>query len=579
MQVKPFVATRVGELPLNRNRPIKPGEKLRLIIAPSNQEALNRAATHLEINNPLERQIVRAALPSYDPTKLIVFDMMIDEKWLKGAYKVSILDIKGSVIGSGYFFVDNTTLKIPSRIVNPHWRINYSLKIKNPTDKPIGNFSAYIALPITVPPYQIVKNLTIFPRQLKTSTDIEGNHWTRFEIARIAPLEAHQLSYTALVETRPFLISQNYQKIGQNKYTRQFLSKYLLAEPHIESDDPTIVKLAREIQASKPLQFVKEAIKIINQKITYEIQEGEFGAAYAIKTGKGDCTEFAALFVALCRARGIPARTVAGFGYNGKWERHGSAEVLLGGRWMPIDPTGQKEKIFIGFLPTNILLTRGNWMGGTLAKEISYKYQVMERTQSLAVDIDWKISYGNEHQRKESTNQLETSVRILEPKKLSEKELTVQIIDFSKRKAESHVKPQQQNKEKNQEKEKIKLIAPSEGIIKVPQKKGHNQSPREKFDLKVSVPDVIRAQSIIHPSIELRNPSEHIMRGCFEIRLLQDGIIKLLSCQGIIVPPEKRKQFSPKIKLDLPGINELTFIFTNRIGRRLVRVDKKISVY
>jgi transglutaminase-like putative cysteine protease len=57
---------------------------------------------------------------------------------------------------------------------------------------------------------------------------------------------------------------------------------------------------------------------------------------------KGDCTEHALLFVALCRAAGLPARRVSGLVYAGPAERsfgmHAWAEVYVG-QWVDVDPT------------------------------------------------------------------------------------------------------------------------------------------------------------------------------------------------------------------------------------------------
>jgi len=57
---------------------------------------------------------------------------------------------------------------------------------------------------------------------------------------------------------------------------------------------------------------------------------------------RGDCTEHAALFVTLARAAGIPAREVGGLLWVeelGAFGGHAWAEVALGGRWVPVDPT------------------------------------------------------------------------------------------------------------------------------------------------------------------------------------------------------------------------------------------------
>ncbi|MEZ4268656.1 MAG: transglutaminase-like domain-containing protein [Myxococcota bacterium] len=66
-------------------------------------------------------------------------------------------------------------------------------------------------------------------------------------------------------------------------------------------------------------------------------------ASAILARGVGDCTEHTTLFVALCRAAGIPARPVFGVAYLGAGSRafgyHAWAEVELDGRWVPVDPT------------------------------------------------------------------------------------------------------------------------------------------------------------------------------------------------------------------------------------------------
>jgi len=68
----------------------------------------------------------------------------------------------------------------------------------------------------------------------------------------------------------------------------------------------------------------------------------QLGALGALKQKIGDCTEHSDLFVALCRAKGIPARICDGYIMNpnkGVTPRHMWAEFYskrLG--WIPVDP-------------------------------------------------------------------------------------------------------------------------------------------------------------------------------------------------------------------------------------------------
>jgi hypothetical protein len=86
---------------------------------------------------------------------------------------------------------------------------------------------------------------------------------------------------------------------------------YLGPSPYIESRNPKIMALAKELPAGKEhdwqkveaiYDFVREHVKYVNGDLK--------GAARALADKTGDCEELSALFIAICRAAKIPARTV-----------------------------------------------------------------------------------------------------------------------------------------------------------------------------------------------------------------------------------------------------------------------------
>ncbi len=71
----------------------------------------------------------------------------------------------------------------------------------------------------------------------------------------------------------------------------------------------------------------------MNEYLLYKRLNSRTSSLTSIKHGYGDCTEFSDLFVALCRAMNIPARTVSLFNFKNKkifsLPNHNEAEIYL----------------------------------------------------------------------------------------------------------------------------------------------------------------------------------------------------------------------------------------------------------
>lgn len=89
------------------------------------------------------------------------------------------------------------------------------------------------------------------------------------------------------------------------------IRKYLGPSPYIESNNSRIRSLAREIvedvdggwqQVEAIYDWVRDNVEYTNGPLK--------GALQALRDGNGDCEELSSLFIALCRANKIPARTV-----------------------------------------------------------------------------------------------------------------------------------------------------------------------------------------------------------------------------------------------------------------------------
>jgi transglutaminase-like putative cysteine protease len=95
--------------------------------------------------------------------------------------------------------------------------------------------------------------------------------------------------------------------------------------------------------------------------IDANIQPGDFvgpirSASSVLRTGKGVCRDYAALYVAMARRAGIPSRVVIGLvSARDGFYLHSWAESYVG-RWVPVDPTRPHE----AFDATHITLGSGS---------------------------------------------------------------------------------------------------------------------------------------------------------------------------------------------------------------------------
>lgn len=124
-------------------------------------------------------------------------------------------------------------------------------------------------------------------------------------------------------------------------------ARYLAAEPLIESDAPEI-KVAAELAVrgvagarARAERLTRHVNGLLDKKPTVSLPS----AREVLRTKVGDCNEHTALFVAMARAVGIPARIAVGLvDIRGAFYYHAWPEVYLdegGGRglWLPVDPT------------------------------------------------------------------------------------------------------------------------------------------------------------------------------------------------------------------------------------------------
>ena len=141
------------------------------------------------------------------------------------------------------------------------------------------------------------------------------------------------------------------------------LAPFLRPEPFLESDAPEIVAEAQKAAGApapprlRAERLVRHVHAILEKKPTVSLPS----ALEVLKTRIGDCNEHTALYVAMARSLGLPARIAVGLVYlRGAFYYHAWPEVWVEesrgrGLWLPVDPTLNQFPADA----THVRLTRG----------------------------------------------------------------------------------------------------------------------------------------------------------------------------------------------------------------------------
>lgn len=255
-------------------------------------------------------------------------------------------------------------------------RVQYGFTVQNRSNRLIETAELWAYAPVRQTPTQKTLRLLTSDPAERTEDEL-GNQILHFSFANLPPRAIR------VVRVRAELALCE----GGGEATPTDPQTFLGPEPRIEADHPEIVQLASRLQNAESAATARNVFRWVVSNITYAGYLGDDrGALYALRNRKGDCTEFAYLFVALCRAAGVPARAIAGYvvaedGLLRREAYHNWAEFHDGTTWQLADPQGGRFMEHPAqYLATQIL---GAPPGGPLANAHRFRCQPAE------LDVRW----------------------------------------------------------------------------------------------------------------------------------------------------------------------------------------------
>jgi len=178
-------------------------------------------------------------------------------------------------------------------------RVQYRFQIWNTQNQPISGASFYVHAPLELTSAQrCIRIESSYPYELVT--DSLGNQVLKFSFETFPPLASKVISIKANL-----MLANTPVSIAKTEFASTVVS---------DSDAADIRGLANQLKSKTTRSTAENIYRWVADNITYTgYLKHAKGAHQTLVSKKGDCTEFADLFVALAQAVNIPARRVSGY--------------------------------------------------------------------------------------------------------------------------------------------------------------------------------------------------------------------------------------------------------------------------
>lgn len=200
------------------------------------------------------------------------------------------------------FFKDRSDNEIPQAEVIQK-AVYYRFQIKNTTNQPITNAHFFVHAPLLQTATQHCEILQS-PHPHEIMSDPLGNRMLKITIATFPPFAIKTVPIRALLQ-----LGDSPMRMGEPQ-----LRPSAMHQRRSDAEGMAIRKLAHQLQSESIYDTAHNLYRWVTDNIDYSGYSRETqGAVQTLITRRGDCTEFADLFVALACELNIPARRVSGY--------------------------------------------------------------------------------------------------------------------------------------------------------------------------------------------------------------------------------------------------------------------------
>ncbi len=243
----------------------------------------------------------------------------------------------------------------------------------------------FIAIPENRDNQQIIGQIEFEPKPTEILTDQWGQKVARFRYENIGPgQQVH-----AVMKVKAYMYDVNYfiwpDEVGTLKDIPESTKIFLQDGNKFDYNNPVIQRAVKEAigEEQNVYWIVRKIFDYIRSQMYYERVGGWNTAPTVLERGNGSCSEYSFVFIAMCRAAGVPARYVGSIVERGEKASmdevyHRWVEVYMPGYgWIPVDPSGGDRDLpadqarYFGHLSNRFLITT---QGGGNSKYLEWTY-------------------------------------------------------------------------------------------------------------------------------------------------------------------------------------------------------------
>lgn len=282
------------------------------------------------------------------------------------------------------------------KTVNPVYEsLEYTHQFRNYGPGTVTDLDIYLAVPESSPRQKFIE------RPVYSSTvehDFVEDQWgqkvARFHFDEVKSGEIVQASYRTEVELSEHCFFIRPEKVGSLKdIPKEIKEKYLVDDTKFAIESETIKNAVKKAVGDEinPYWIMRKIFRYIIDNMEYERVGWWNIAPTVLERGNGSCSEYSFVFIAMCRAAGLPARYEGAIAQRGDLASedevfHRWCQVYLPNYgWVPVDPQGgdqerpEAQARYIGHLSSRTLVTT---VGGGGSDYMGWEYNSNETWKS-----------------------------------------------------------------------------------------------------------------------------------------------------------------------------------------------------